>query len=153
MKKNLNVQNIESQTFKFSEFPRRNLIFCTSVGRWILLLRASFESHWPTYDRSHFYICKVNRLFFWMVRFLGELFSLPENFENCWFLRAETEMENIPSPMSKIIYKILTLNLTRVYLTTLGFEGLSERGKTNVRKSIWDFFERKRIWSRFYSIF
>ena len=62
-------------------------------------------------------------------------------------------MENIPSPMSKIIYKILTLNLTRVFLTTLGFKGLSERGKTNFRKSIWDFFERKRIWSRFYSIF
>ena len=62
-------------------------------------------------------------------------------------------MENIPSPMLKIIYKILTLNLTRVYLTTLGFKGLSERGKTNFRKSFGDIFKRKRIWSRFYSIF
>ena len=99
----------------------------------------------PTCGWSFFHICKVNRLFFWIVRFLGELFSLPEKFENCWFLRAETEMENIPSPMLKIIYKILTLNLTRVYLATLGFKGLSERGKTNFRKSFWDIFERKRI--------
>ena len=107
----------------------------------------------PTCGPSVFHICKVNRLFFWIVRFLGELFSLPEKSKNCRFLRAQTEMENIPSPMLKIIYKILTLNLTRVYLTTLGFEGLSERGKTNFRKSLWDIFERKRIWSRFYSIF
>ena len=67
----------------------------------------SMNQFWHIYLQSE-HINLVN----W--RFLGELFSLPEKFENCRFLRAETEMENIPSPMSKNIYKILTLNLGRV---------------------------------------
>ena len=144
IEKNLNVQNIDTQIFQVFWVSKAQLNFLHLCWEMNFIIEGQFwESLTHLWSQPFLYLQSEQIIF--LVRFLGELFSLPENFENCWFLRAETEMENIPSPMSKIIYKILTLNLTRVYLTTLGFEGLSERGKTNFRKSIWDFFKGKEF--------